>query len=211
MYKTILFTLIFAISSFALTLDQVRNDLKNSSIAKDSIEMDIRTTVNVAGTSQSVTIYIVQKGASKSYTEINTAFMSQRSIVNGSKMKVIDLKTNKAQVIPYNGEALEAMSYAQFNPLDAGEWSAPKFVGENIYTIKGSKGTLYYNSKKKRIEKLESEEDGKYALTTFEYDAENNLKKMKVDIDAEGVKTTVTTEILRIRNSKDFPDKLFEF
>ena len=95
---------------------------------------------------------------------------------------------------------------AQFNPLDAGEWSAPKFVGENIYTIKGSKGTLYYKSKKKHIEKLESEEDGKYALTTFEYDAGNNLKEMKVDVDDEGVKTTVTTEILRIRNSKDFPD-----
>lgn len=211
MHKVIFFILVFTISSFALTLDQVRNDLKNSSIAKDSIEMDIRTTVTAAGSAQSVSIYIVQKGASKSYTEINTAFMNQRSIVNGSRMKVVDLKTNQARIIPYNGEALEAMGYAQFNPLNAGEWGSPKYVGENLYTIKGSKGTLYYNSKKKRIEKLESEENGKYALTTFEYDAENNLKKMKIDVDAEDVKTSVTTEILRIRSSKDFPDKLFEF
>ena len=173
--------------------------------------MDIRTTINAMGASQSISIYIVQKGASKIYTEINAAFVNQRSIVNGSKMKVIDLKTNKSQVFPYNGEALEAMSYAQFNPLDAGEWGPPKYVGENLYSIKGSKGLLYYNSKKKRIEKYESEEDDKYVLTTFEYDAENNLIRMKIDVNADGVKTCVVTEIIRMRSSKDFPDVLFEF
>lgn len=211
MYKIAIFTLFFAISSFALTLDQVRSDLKKSSFAKDSIEMEIRTTMNVMGTSQSISIYIVQKGASKIYTEINAAFVNQRSIVNGSKMKVIDLKTNKSQVVSYNGEPLEAMSYARFNPLDAGEWGTPKYVSENLYSIKGSKGSLYYNSKKKRIEKYELEEDDKYVLTTFEYDAENNLSRMKIDVDADGVKTSIITEILRMRNSKDFPDFLFEF
>lgn len=45
MYKTAVFTLILAISSFALTLEQVRNDLKKSSFAKDSIEMEIRTVI----------------------------------------------------------------------------------------------------------------------------------------------------------------------
>lgn len=211
MYKTAIITLVLTISSFALTLDQVRNDLKKSSFAKDSIEMDIRTTINAMGSTQSISIYIVQKGTSKIYTEINAAFVNQRSIVNGSKMKVIDLKTNKSQVVPYNGEALEAMSYARFNPLDAGEWGTPKYVSENLYSIKGSKGSLYYNSKKKRIEKYESEEDDKYVLTTFEYDAENNLSRMKIDVDADGVKTNIITEILRMRNSKDFPDFLFEF
>lgn len=211
MYKTAIITLVLTISSFALTLDQVRNDLKKSSFAKDSIEMDIRTTINAMGSTQSISIYIVQKGTSKIYTEINAAFVNQRSIVNGSKMKVIDLKTNKSQVVPYNGEALEAMSFARFNPLDAGEWGTPKYVSENLYSIKGSKGSLYYNSKKKRIEKYESEEDDKYVLTTFEYDAENNLSRMKIDVDADGVKTNIITEILRMRSSKDFPDFLFEF
>ena len=211
MNRIILLVLLIPISSFVLTLDQVRNDLKNSSVDMDSIEMDLRTTVNVVGTSQSVTIYVVQKGTSKIYTEINTSFMSQRSIVNGSKMKVVDLKTNKVQIVPYNGEALEALKYTQFNPLDAGEWETPKYVDENLYAIKGDKGTLYYNSKKKRIEKLESEKNDSYSLTTFEYNAENKLKMMKVDVDANGVKTTIVTEILRMKSSKDFPDKLFEF
>lgn len=173
--------------------------------------MDVRTTINAMGFSQRISIYIVQKGTSKIYTEINAAFVNQRSIVNGSRMKVIELKTNKSQVVPYNGEALETMSYARFNPLDAGEWENPKSVSENLYSIKGSKGFLYYNSKKKRIEKYESEDDGKYVLTTFEYDAENNLIRMKIDVDADGVKTSVVTEIIRMRSSKDFPDELFEF
>lgn len=60
MNRIILLVLLIPISSFALTLDQVRNDLKNSSVDMDSIEMDLRTTVNVVGTSQSISIYIVQ-------------------------------------------------------------------------------------------------------------------------------------------------------
>lgn len=74
MNRIILLVLLIPISSFALTLDQVRNDLKNSSVDMDSIEMDLRTTVNVVGTSQSVTIYVVQKGTSKIYTDITAHF-----------------------------------------------------------------------------------------------------------------------------------------
>lgn len=211
MKKMILFALLLSTASFALTLDQVRADLKSNAIAGDSVEMNIRTTVNSVAGSQSVSVYIVQKGSAKSYTEIKTSFMSQRSIVNGSRMKVIDLKTNKFQILPYNGEVLKAMSYANFNPLDSGEWSAPKFVSENLYSIAGEKGTLYYDAKKKRIEKLVSDKPDKSVLTTFEYDVTNNLKTMNVSVDASGVQTTITTEILKLRSSKNFPDRMFEF
>lgn len=211
MKKMILFALLLSTASFALTLDQVRADLKSNAIAGDSVEMNILTTVNSVAGSQSVSVYIVQKGSAKSYTEIKTSFMSQRSIVNGSRMKVIDLKTNKFQILPYNGEVLKAMSYANFNPLDSGEWSAPKFVSENLYSIAGEKGTLYYDAKKKRIEKLVSDKPDKSVLTTFEYDATNNLKTMNVSVDASGVQTTITTEILKLRSSKNFPDRMFEF
>ena len=45
--KKIIFTLLFfSISSFALSLDQVRADLKKSALSRDSVEMSIRTTVN---------------------------------------------------------------------------------------------------------------------------------------------------------------------
>lgn len=210
MHKILFFLLIISIHSFALTLDQVRADLKKNSISGDSIEINVRTSVSTAGSKQSVSVFFVQKGKNKIYSEINTSFLNQ-SIVNGSRMKIIDLNTNKFQIIPYNGEPLNVASYTNFNPLASGEWGGPKFVSENLYSIKGDKGTLFYNSKKKRIEKMETEEKDKFVLTDFSYDVENNLKTMTVHVSAQGVETTIVTEILKLRHSRDFPDKLFEF
>ena len=48
-------------------------------------------------------------------------------------------------------------------------------------------------------------------MTTFTYDAMNELKKMEVSVIVSGVETKVTTEILALRSSNIFPDKLFEF
>ena len=198
-------------SSFALSLDQVRAELKKSAFARDSVEMSIRTTVNTPAGKQVVSIYMVQKGASKTYTEMKSPLLNQRSIVNGSRMKVIDLNTKKSQILPYNGEALEEQSYTKFNPLDSGDWQEPVHVAGNLYSIAGDKGTLYYDSAKKRIEKIESNDAEKNSLTTFTYDASDNLKKMEVSVIVSGVETKVTTEILALRSSAKFPDKLFEF
>ena len=210
--KTIIFTLLFfSMSSFALSLDQVRAELKKSAFARDSVEMSIRTTVDTPAGKQVVSIYMVQKGTSKTYTEMKSPLLNQRSIVNGSRMKVIDLNTKKSQILPYNGEALEAQSYTKFNPLDSGVWQEPVHVSDNLYSIVGDKGTLYYDSAKKRIEKIESNDAEKNTLTTFTYDASDNLKKMEVSVIVSGIETKVTTEILALRSSAKFPDKLFEF
>lgn len=63
MRKILLFILlIISIHSFALTLDQVRADLKKNSISGDSIEINVRTSVSTAGSKQSVSVFFVQKG-----------------------------------------------------------------------------------------------------------------------------------------------------
>ena len=49
-------------SSFALTLDQVRVELKKNSISGDSIELSVRTYVSTVGSKQSVSVFFVQKG-----------------------------------------------------------------------------------------------------------------------------------------------------
>ena len=211
MKKLVIALCLLASSSFALSLDQVRADLKKSALARDSIEMNIRTTVNSPAGKQVVSVYMVQKGVFKVYTEMKSPLLNQRSIVNGSRMKVIDLNTKKSQILPYNGEALEAQSYTKFNPLDSGDWQEPVHVSGNLFSIVGAQGTLYYDSAKKRIEKIESNDAGKSALTTFTYDAMNNLKKMEVSVLVSGIETKITTEILALRSSAKFPDKLFEF
>ena len=211
MKKLVIALCLLASSSFALSLDQVRADLKKSALARDSIEMNIRTTVNSPAGKQVVSIYMVKKGVFKVYTEMKSPLLNQRSIVNGSRMKVIDLNTKKSQILPYNGEALEAQSYTKFNPLDSGDWQEPVHVSGNLYSITGSQGVLYYDSAKKRIEKIESNDAEKNTQTTFTYDAANNLKKMEVSVLVSGIETKITTEILALRSSAKFPDKLFEF
>lgn len=80
----------------------------------------------------------------------------------------------------------------------------PVFVSENLYKISGAKGVLYYDSKKKRIEKIEFDGVDKFVLTEFAYDSENNLKTMTVSVNANGVETKVVTEVLALRSSKNF-------
>lgn len=76
--------LFLSIPSFALSLNQVRADLKRNPISGDSIEMSVRTSVSTVSSKQSVSVFFVQKGKNKIYYEINTSFLNQRSIVNGS-------------------------------------------------------------------------------------------------------------------------------
>ena len=213
MKNVLLFILFVTVLCNALSLEQIQADLKKNMIASDSVEMGIRTTISspLISNVQGVSVYLVRKGIAKIFAELKMHLVNQRTIVNGNRMKTIYLNTRESQVLPYDGESLKAQSYTNFNPLASGEWGEPKFVSENLYSIKGDKGTLFYNSKKKRIEKMETEEKDKFVLTDFSYDVENNLKTMTVHVSAQGVETTIVTEILKLRHSRDFPDKLFEF
>ena len=213
MKNVLLFILFVTVLCNALSLEQIQADLKKNMITSDSVEIGIRTSVSspLISNVQGVSVYLVRKGNAKIFAELKMPLVNQRTIVNGNRMKTINLNTRESQVLPYDGESLKAHSYTNFNPLASGEWGEPKFVSENLYSIKGDKGTLYYNSKKKRIEKIETEEKDKFVLTDFSYDVENNLKTMTVHVSAQGVETTIVTEILKLRHSRDFPDKLFEF
>lgn len=152
----------------------------------------------------------MSKGKGKNYTEIQSDFLKQRSIVNGKKMKVIDLKTKRSQILEYDGEALSD-SYADFRPLDSGVWSEPRLLSGDLYVIHGSPGTLYYDHRRKRVEKIEAVKDQANSLTTFTYDAAGKLKKLEVSVSAGGVESLVTTEILRMQKSDKIPDSLFDF
>ena len=140
MCKILIYFLVFSVSSFALTLDQVRAGLKKNSISGDSIEINVRTSVSTAGSKQSVSVFFVQKGK-KIYSEINTSFLNQRSIVNDSRMKIIDLNTNKFQIIPYNGEPLNVASYTHFMlPLPLNAKNGSDFASqEHLIQIQNSK------------------------------------------------------------------------
>ena len=163
--------------------------------------MNLRVTVKAPSVYQRTDVYMVKKGAGKSYTEIKSSFLKQRSIVNKGKMKIVD----------YDENALKSESYANLNPLDSGMWEEPKFYSGEVYTIQGSAGTLYYNKKKNRIEKIETVKGRANTLTTFAYDANNKMKKMEVSVIVNGHESVVTTEFLRMQKSDKVPEALFEF
>ncbi len=52
------------------------------------------------------------------------------------------------RVLPYDGKSLPTAAFANFNPFDSGEWAEPEYVSENLYSIRGAVGTLYYNPEK---------------------------------------------------------------
>ena len=209
-FKSSLFFVLFVSQAFALSLEQVKTALKEGVIPRDSVEMNLRISVKAHGVYQQTDIYIVNKGIGKSFTEIRGGFLNQRSIVNGNKMKIVDLKTNRTQLLDYNRESLQANSYADFNPLDSGDWEEPKFLSGEIYQIKGPVGSVYYNSKTKRIEKVEAVKDRANTQTTFTYDASDKLKKMTVSVMVNGTESVITTEILRMQKSDKIPDSLFD-
>ena len=212
MYKKIVFIFCFVISqSFALTLEQVKSSLRDNFIPKDSAELQLRVSVKTVASISLTDMHIVNKGPRKSYMEIRSSLLNQRCVINGDRMKIVDLATREYKIVAYNGEVLKDYSYGDFNPLDSGKWNAPKYVSQELYLIEGYAGSLYYNSKYKRIEKMQTIKNNADVLTTFEYDANNKLKKMIVSVEVNGNETIVTTEIFKIRNSKDFPDRLFEF
>jgi hypothetical protein len=123
MKNVLLFILFVTVLCNALSLEQIQADLKKNMIASDSVEMGIRTTISspLISNVQGVSVYLVRKGIAKIFAELKMHLVNQRTIVNGNRMKTIDLNTREFQIIPYNGETLKAMSYANFNPLDSGE------------------------------------------------------------------------------------------
>lgn len=106
----IFLSLVFLSVSFgcALTLEEVRSDLRKNVLASDSIELGIRTTVSSPSISapQVIGVHLVRKGPGKVFAEIKMPMSRQRMIVNGNRMKTIDLDTRKSRVVPYGGNAL---------------------------------------------------------------------------------------------------------
>ncbi len=200
-----------SMEAFALSLEQVQMDLQKNSIAKDSVEMNIKTTIRSAAGEQSVFTYFVQKGTEKIYAEIKTPFAKRRSIVNGNRVKTVNLISGEVQIVPYQGETFDFFPDFNFARMASGEWEEPKLLADSIFVIEGPEGTLFYNASEKRIEELISENFQKTVNVKFSYDAANRLKSVTVKTSAQGLESAAFVDVLKLCHSKNFPDRLFEF
>lgn len=205
-----------AIPSFALDLNTVFEN-QGTSAFPDTCEMQIRTTISLPNQKpQSVDMSVINAGSDKSVTTINSGLIQMKTIQNGSRMKVVDLKS---------GKTLPAQNVKQQNPADINkkmgspeDYKNPVKEG-NLWKIApkdASKPTLYYSATKKRVVKMVVQVNGANAESSFEYcdntcKLPGTLKKVEVNTTlADGNTTKVVLDILDAERRKVLPPKMFD-
>ncbi|MCQ2107639.1 MAG: hypothetical protein MJZ05_02630 [Fibrobacter sp.] len=215
MKKLFFYFLMVCSTSFALSLEDVNRELNKSFISEDSLEMKFTTTISSPDIGmQTMESYHVRKGPKKIYFEMKNSLLSQRMIVFGERIKIIDLKTKYETIVKNNAQF---MSYLQTpesssNPLENGNWKEPVFFTESVYKIEGDSATYYYDEKKKQLTKMERITNNSNTLIIFEYDpGTKRLSAMKISMMVDMKETKVDIIFSKYQNSKAFPDKNFEF
>lgn len=214
MKKIIILIALAFISSYALTLEDVKKGLSLNQINQDSLEYRLKVTVTAPMIgSQSTDYHYVAKGKSKIYFEMRSSLVNQRMILSGEKMKTTDLVTMKENISPYKGE-IEKLTSSQnvTNPFNNGTWKTPERVEGSIYRIEGDSSTVYYDASKKRLKKMEEKINESSSLVTFEYDdATNQINRVFVSLMIGSQEIKVDMMFSVFRSSKNFPDRYFNF
>ena len=216
-HKIIAVCMLFAFTqSFSLDLNAVFDNQAKSAFP-DTCEMQIRTTVSLPNQKpQSVDMSLINAGSDKSITTINSGLIQMKTIQNGSRMKLVDLKS---------GKTLPAQNVKQQNPADINknmgspaDYKNPVKEG-NLWKIvpkNASKPTLYYSATKKRVVKMVAQINGAKTETFFEYCNEScklpgTLKKVEVSTTlADGSRTKVVLDVLEAERRKVLPPKMFD-
>ena len=214
MKKIILAIALVCVSSFALTLEDVKRDLSVNLVNPDSLEYRVHMVVSVPKFgSQATDYHYVTKGKNKVYFEMRSPFINQRMIQSGKKMKTIDLVTQKERITPYNGE-IEKLSSVQngSDALSSGNWKEPVRLEGSLYKIEGDSSIVYYDSAKKQVQKMEQKVGENSSVTTFEYDsATKQISTMHISVMVGTQETKVDMTFSVYRSSANFPDRYFEF
>lgn len=213
MKKVLISLLLICTASFALSLDDVKKGLKTSSISEDSLEMKFKTTITspMIG-SQTMDTYSVRKGPNKVYFEMTNKLLSQRMILSGNKIKIIDLKNKSEKIVNNNEQIQKMMQSPNSNPMEKGNWKEPELVSGDLYRIEGDSATVYYDASKKHLVKMEQVTDKANTLTTFEYNPSTKMMSaMKISVMVGNQETKIEMVFSKYQNSKNFSDKVFDF
>jgi outer membrane lipoprotein-sorting protein len=212
MRKVLLLLVIWVSASFALTLSEVRQSLKEAVAETDTVEAKVRSTVTTLVGTQTMEIHFVRKGPDKMLMEIKSPLLNQRSIQSGNRLQVTDLLTGKVQVLPYKGNELPWESVQAPNPLDTGNWSEPIALSDSLFMLSDSQGTqILYDSRLQRIVQMTQALENGQSKVSMEYDEAKTLKMILTEVEMQGYTTQMKMEFLQIRSAKNFPDRFFEF
>lgn len=208
--------LLVATQSFALDLKTVFDNQAKSAFP-DTCEMQIRTTITLPNQKpQSVDMSVINAGDDKSMTTIYSRMIQMKTIQNGDRIKVIDLKS---------GKTLPAQSVKQQNPAgitkkmgSPADYKNPVKEGSlwKLVPKDDSRPTLYYSAAKKRVVKMTSQFNGANTESSFEY-CDNSctlpgtLKKVEINtILADGNTTKIVMDIMEAERRRVLPPKMFD-
>lgn len=213
--KRIIMAVVFiCVSSFALTLEDVKKGLSANVINPDSLEYRVHTVVTVPTFgSQTTDYHYVTKGKNKVYFEMRSSLVNQRMIQSGEKMKTVDLVTQKERITSYNGE-IEKLASVQnvSNTLGSGNWKEPVRIEGSLYKIEGDSSVVYYDSAKKQVQKMEQIVGENSSVMTFEYDdATKQISAMHISVMVGVQETKVDMTFSVYQSSAKFPNRYFEF
>lgn len=214
MKKIFMAVALICVSSFALTLEDVKKSLSANVINPDSLEYRAHMVVSAPAVgSQATDYHYVTKGKDKVYFEIRSSIVNQRMVLSGKKLKTIDLVTQKERITSYNGE-IEKLASVQnvANTLSFGNWKEPTHFEGSIYKIEGDSSIVYYDSAKKQLEKMEQIVGGNSSVITFEYDdATKQISAMHISVMVGMQETKVDMTFSVYQSSKKFPERYFKF
>ncbi|OWV07152.1 MULTISPECIES: hypothetical protein [unclassified Fibrobacter] len=214
MKKFFMAVALICVSSFALTLEDVKRGLSANVINPDSLEYRVHTVVIVPTFgSQATDYHYVTKGKNKVYFEMRSSLVNQRMIQSGEKMKTVDLVTQKERITSYNGE-IEKLASVQnvSNTLGSGNWKEPVRIEGSLYKIEGDSSVVYYDSAKKQVQKMEQNVGENSSVMTFEYDdATKQISAMHISVLVGAQETKVDMTFSVYQSSAKFPDRYFEF
>lgn len=61
--------------------------------------------------------------------------LSQRMILSGNKIKIIDLKNKSEKIVNNSAQMQKMMQSPSSNPMEKGNWKEPVLVSGDVYRI----------------------------------------------------------------------------
>lgn len=211
---------LFGLSAYALGIEDIRAALSQGS-SGDTLEIKSYITVTVKGNSQVMENHLVQFGKEKTWVELKSNAMSQRMIRNGSKMKVIDLKSNKSKVLEFSEAQLTLPQGAQqvIDPIGDYNWSLPEKQQDGLYFLHSDERDIWFDATAGRVTQIVdriSSAQGAISTSQIKYCDQCSLKNkpevIETQIKINGiVESEMRIEFLIWKTSSSLPSRLFDF
>jgi len=216
--KFIASLLIFSSLSYSLTVGDVLRHQASSNFP-DTAEIRMHMTVAITdNVTQTMEMKILQKGPDKSFSEMKSSLINIRTVQNGTRTVVEDLKTGKKQLSPEIVDASQSINVTK-QLGDSTDYEAPVVDGIlwRLEPKTSGKPTLFYDAAQGRIVEMQlTFPTGQTSVTKIDYAPNTAIQlvpgtpsKITMVTTSAGIQTTVNLQVLLSVKRSDILDAVF--